>query len=274
MKNYEIKDYDKIIKEHYDHVALKDKDKVSCTMDNDYVRDEETKFITKIIKNYLLEKNNSEIKNINIMDVGCGNGYTIDVIINNFKDVNVSGLEYNDSLLNLAKKKLSNTSVILNSGDIRDQNSFDEIKTDIIVCQRVLINLLNYEDQKIALKNIVNSVKKDGILIFIECLESGLNALNKARAEFKLDPMPPAHHNLYISDDFFNIPEIEKYDFSEENQLSTHYYVSRVLHQSFIENTGQKFFRNSEFVSFFTNSLSKNVGNYSPIKFMSFKKIK
>ena len=273
MKNYEIKDYDKIIKEHYDHVALKDKDKVSCTMDNDYVRDEETKFITKIIKNYLLKKNNSEIKNINIMDVGCGNGYTIDVIINNFKDVNVSGLEYNDSLLNLAKK-LSNTSVMLNSGDIRDQNSFGKIKTDIIVCQRVLINLLNYEDQKIALKNIVNSVKKDGILIFIECLESGLNALNKARAEFKLDPMPPAHHNLYISDDFFNIPEIEKYDFSEENQLSTHYYVSRVLHQSFIENTGQKFFRNSEFVSFFTNSLSKNVGNYSPIKFMSFKKIK
>ena len=56
MKNYEIKNYDKIIKEHYDQVALKDKDKVSCTMDNDFVRDEETKFIIRIIKNYLLEK--------------------------------------------------------------------------------------------------------------------------------------------------------------------------------------------------------------------------
>ena len=112
MKNYEIKNYDKIVKEHYDQVALKDKDKVSCTMDNDFVRDEETKFIIKIIKNYLLEKNNSNIKNINIMDVGCGNGYTIDLINSNFKDVNISGLEYNESLLNLARKKLSNINVI------------------------------------------------------------------------------------------------------------------------------------------------------------------
>lgn len=273
MKNYEIDNYDKIIKKHYDSVALKDKDKVSCTMDNDFVRSEETKFIIKIIKNYLKENNNPDLKNTSIMDIGCGNGYTIDVIYNNFKNLNILGLEQNESLLNLAKKKLSNSNVKLAHGDIRDSNSLSEKKNDIIVCQRVLINLLNYEDQKVALKNIVNSVKMGGVLIFIECLESGLNALNKARAEFKLDPMPPAHHNLYIKDDFFNLQEIEKYDFSDENLLSTHYYVSRVLHQSFIENTGQKFVRNTEFVSFFTNSLLKNAGNYSPIKFMSFKKI-
>ena len=46
MKNYEIKNYDKFIKEHYDQVTLKDKDKVSCTMDNDFVREEVTKFMS------------------------------------------------------------------------------------------------------------------------------------------------------------------------------------------------------------------------------------
>ena len=53
MNNTNFSNYDQAIKEHYDKVAIENKDKPSCTMDNDFVRDSETKFIIDTIKKYI-----------------------------------------------------------------------------------------------------------------------------------------------------------------------------------------------------------------------------
>ena len=63
------KSYDKIINQHYHDVARKYKTSKLSTMNDEYVRNQETNFVFNI-----LEKNR---KNLKILDVGCGNGYTL-----------------------------------------------------------------------------------------------------------------------------------------------------------------------------------------------------
>ena len=81
-----------------------------------------------------------------------------------------------------------------------------------------------------------------------------------------------AHHNLYLQDNFYDITELKKFIIDDyafpENFLSTHYYITRVLHPIFIKDKRIK--RNSEFVNFFTRALQENTGDYSPLKLYLF----
>ena len=87
---------------------------------------------------------------------------------------------------------------------IRDLKEFSE-KYDIIICQRIIINIQNYQDQKNALKNILKLSKKGTKLIFIEAFKSGLNNLNYVRKKCKLPPLKPRIHNLYLEDNFLKV---------------------------------------------------------------------
>ena len=78
--------YDKIINQHYTKVALKSKNKKTSTMENLSVRDKETDFIKQIIKKYI--KSNSKINkiaNMELLDIGCGNRYTLSQLSNIYK---------------------------------------------------------------------------------------------------------------------------------------------------------------------------------------------
>ena len=280
-----IKNYDLEIKRHYDTVAETEKDAASSTMADMYVRENETMFIqsqiTNYISNHLHFKSSTSysigkrIDNIppHILDVGCGNGYTLQALSLKFPEFILQGIEFNDSLRKIANTRFAESKIEVNKGDIRVQNSLPKENVDILICQRVLINLLDQNDQKIALNNIIGSVKPGGLLLFIECFESGLNNLNSAREEFNLEKLAPAHHNLYLHDDFFQHPSLKVLDLSHSEMFSSHYFISRVLHQSFLNSTNQKFQRNSHFVSFFTQAFSKSIVKYSPLKPMAFTKI-
>ena len=109
--------------------------------------------------------------------------------------------------------------------------------------------------------------KKNGVIIFIEAFNAGLNNLNLARKEFGLKSLPPAIHNLYLGDNFFTTENLVEFYNKEASSLSTHYFVSRVLHEIFIKETNANFTRNSHFVKFFSNGL-KDSGDYSPLNFI------
>lgn len=266
--------YDEIIAEHYRKVAEKEGLAETSTMADAVTREKETQAIVEYVSHFLSKRETGGPAVI--MDVGCGNGYTLEVLSQRFPDQTYLGIEKTDELRALAVsrfEKVENARVM--GGDIRDRDFSKGERADILICQRVLINLLDEEDQKSALANILKVVNLGGMLIFIEAFSTSLGILNVARGEFDIPAMNPAHHNLYLLDGFFDHPGINPYPVAENlvpaNFLSTHYFVTRVLHPIFLQD--RPFKRNSEFVKFFTQALKENVGDYAPLKLFVFERV-
>jgi len=273
------KDYDEIIEQHYQSVAQKQGLSSASTMADEKTREKETEAIIRFV-GLALGSWIGDGNSATIMDVGCGNGYTLGVLSEKFRDQNFVGIEKSDDLRELAISRFrGHSNVEILQGDIRDASFSKNINADILICQRVIINLLDSDDQSVARRNIHNSVVSPvdngcgGFILFIEAFSSALENLNEARAEFDFGPIPPAHHNQYLPDDFFDHPHLAPFarDVLQPNFLSTHYYVTRVLHPHFTR--GKSFKRNSEFVKFFSEALHKNVGDYAPLKLYAFQKV-
>ena len=260
--------YDKVILDHYSQVSKQEGHLESCTMADQKIRDLESEFILDGIRSFVAV---SSVEKIKLLDVGCGNGFTLSLVHRKFTQLQLSGIEYTPALRVLANKKGLPCKIL--PGDIRDSLSIPT-EQDIIICQRVIINLLNKEDQKKALQNLINSLRSGGILIVIEAFTSGLENLNKCRAELGLSQIPPAHHNLYLEDDFFSSNEnfFEVSTALGANLLSTHYFISRVLHDLALASTNSSFVRNSLFVRFFDDALPVGIGQFAPLKCLIFKK--
>ena len=194
MKN---NDYEDIVMSHYDKVALEDGASSSSTMKDEYVRNAETEGIVNTINAFKKGKN----KKLRIVDVGCGNGYTLSILKNNFSTFEFQGIEKNNELRAITNKRLKPLNINVYFGDVLDNLVETHGRSDIVICQRVLINLLNKEDQIKSIKNVSELVKNGGIIILIECMAESLNNLNDARAEFGLSVISPSYHNLYMNYD-------------------------------------------------------------------------
>jgi SAM-dependent methyltransferase len=271
------KNYDEIINQHYRQVAKQEGLKPTSTMADTITREKETKSLLDYVGHYLAGR--KEDYPAQILDVGCGNGYTLEMLSSQFPTAQFIGVEKSDELRALAEsrfQKQDNIKII--AGDIRNKNFVNGQLVDILICQRVLINLLDKNDQKNALENLIQAVKKPtpprpgGMLIFFEAFSAALENLNLARDEIGLDPINPAHHNLYLDEGFFDHPGLTPYSskekFAPPNFLSTHYFVTRVLHPIYLQD--RPFKRNSEFVKFFSGALKENTGDYSPLKLFVF----
>jgi len=271
------KEYDQTINHHYRQVAQSEGLKPTSTMADTITREKETQAILDYVAHFLANRG-SDLPSL-ILDVGCGNGYTLETLATRFPEAQYLGIEKSDELRALAESRFQDSgNVTILSGDIRDENFTGGKTVDILVCQRVLINLLDPFDQKKALDNLIATVNAPdlrgagGMLVLIEAFSDALGNLNIAREEFDIPPIEPAHHNLYLPEGFFNHPSLEPYLLTPElappNFLSTHYFVTRVLHPIFLQD--HPFKRNSEFVKFFTQALKENTGDYAPLKFFVF----
>ena len=269
------RDYDDAVRRHYDEVAQTHKDSPLSTMEDAIIRKKETDCILGIIQEHTREQETGKGE-LSIIDVGCGNGYTLSQIRACMPHL-LCGIEFNESLRAIANERLDKFNIIAQYGDIRVMDTLPRKKFDILISQRVLINLLNPEDQKKALGNLISIVRNGGLLIFIESFSQGLDNLNEARKEFGLSSIPPAHHNLLLPEDFFSHPSLARWQGGghrhNPHMLSTHYYVSRVFHEFALNKAGVPFARNSHFVNFFSQSLPDGIGAYSPLQIHVFRKI-
>lgn len=272
-----MNNYDQIIENHYNEVAKEFGLSELSTMSDKITREKETSAILANISAYYDKFLVGGDKEAVIVDVGCGNGYTLSRIQAAYPNARLFGVEYNDKLRGLAEDRFSDKSAEIVKGDIREENFISDIKANIVICQRVLINLLDEEHQKNALNNILETGKRDRkniptLLIFIEAFQGPLENLNRARDEFELEPIKQAYHNQYLKDDFFDSPGLDNSAVTlagfQENFLSSHFYVSRVLHPGIIKSDNFK--RNSEFVQFMSNTFKEPVGDYSPLKLKIF----
>lgn len=260
--------YEKMILEHYQKEAVSKGLSKSSTMHDDYIREKEVEFILNEINCYHALVSRA----LKVLDLGCGNGYLLSLLTEKYDNFKFFGMEFTEELYELAvSRKLKNTVII--KGDCREQKMGGEL-FDVIISERVLINLLSRDDKVKAINNISTLLKKNGRYIMVESFEEPLVNINKARKELLLDEMKPAYHNEYLTEEI--VDTMTDLGFTElrstfpKNSLSSHYFISRVLHESIRPKEGAV--KNTEFVKFFDLALPPTIGDYSPILFRIFEK--
>jgi SAM-dependent methyltransferase len=166
-----------------------------------------------------------------VLEIGCGNGFLAIKMIEKF-NIELDAFDFSADLIGLAAQQpvgSARGTVSFGVGDILNYSKSEEF--DIVYSVRCLQNLLNWEEQKVALKHVIASLKVGGEYIMNESFISGLNNLNEARAELDLPKIEESWHNT-----FFN--ELETIDYVEslgcsyvdENAyLSGYYFGSRVI---------------------------------------------
>jgi len=265
--------YDEAVKGHYDRIATQDGLNPASTMQDETVRQKETDAIKTLVADYAAQ---ARAKELSFVDIGCGNAFTVRTLRTSLNaPISYDAFEPNDKMRGQAEKQLTGLDRVKTAkADIREPGFAPDNAYDILLSQRVIINILDLDHQRQSLKNLVRIVKPGGLLIFIEAFQSGLDYLNDARSEQGIEPLPPAFHNLYLPDDFFDLPELKPYsgDTIGQHFLSTHYYVSRVLHPAWLAMQKKEFIRNSHFVRFFSSALAQGVGQYAPLRLRTYLK--
>ncbi len=262
---------DELILNHYKKVAEKNGFAPTSSMEDQYIRQSEVDFFLSEISFFVKEKGEC----LNVLDVGCGNGYLLSLIREKFSALNLWGLEFTPELFDLAQKRnLCNTTII--HGDCRKEQYFTTLPDmDIIITERAVINILTKNEQEITLLNILKKLSFGGSYLLSESFEGPLEELNQACQEMGVKEVSQSYQNLYLGEWIVpfllsnNVHEERPKEYSN-NFLSTHFYLTRVFHKAIRkEGTKVKFTR---FCDFFREALPPAIGNYSPILFRVFKK--
>lgn len=269
-----MKDYEKTIVDHYRSMASEAGLDESSTMKDTIVREKE---IDAILQTLALISRGT--KNGRIAEIGCGNG----VLLEHLKKenyTNVVGMDYLPEFVALAKSR--GLPYPVTQDDVRAMH-YESGVFDVVIGERVIINLLDPADQACAFREVRRILRPNGYYLTIEAFEESLLLLNEARAEFGLTPIAMPHHNRWLTEEewetwtrgsFRRIESFEGTPLTPRNFLSSHYFTSRVVYPLLTElrmqSSKERFAvkeRNAHFSRFFGGVLPPH-GNYASVQFL------
>lgn len=212
----------KDIKEHWDEMAKKGH---LSTQPDFNIRELEI----KLIKSYLNKEDC-------ILDVGCGTGFSSA----NYSEIvkEILGIDYAKNMIEIAKEEFKNVhnckfevqNILDKKFCLKNKNKFNKI-----ISTRCLINLENFDEQKFAIKNIHDMLKKKGSYLMLEGWENGRRNLNKLRKKYDLPIVEKKWFNITFEDEKL-YPYLEKYfSIEDEKYFDMYYLVSRIIHPIFVK---------------------------------------
>lgn len=170
-----------------------------------------------------------------VLDLGCGSGTTAFFLAEN-KSLKITGMDYSPEMVKQANHErdlrgISPSYLDFAVQDVRKLNELLAAQTipyDMVITERVLINLETWEEQKNAIREIIKLLRPGGIYLMCENLRDGLNNLNTMRTSIGLEPIASPWHNRYLEQ-----KEVSEIDFAElieyRDFTSAYYLCSRVI---------------------------------------------
>tara|TARA_B110000046_G_scaffold29575_1_gene31121 strand:- start:5488 stop:6252 length:765 start_codon:yes stop_codon:yes gene_type:complete len=175
--------------------------------------------------------------NVKVLEIGCGNGITAIELAKSF-NIDILAVDYSPKMIANAKLLLSKeSSVNLKNRikfevlDVRDFSKITE-KYDIVISERVLINIDSHEEQLKIINRIYNILSSKGKFIMCESSKQGLEMINIEREKFELPRIEMPWHNNYIDDERLQ-NDLKKINLklSKINHFSsTYYFLSRIIY--------------------------------------------
>lgn len=209
---------------------------------------------------------------LNVMDVGCGDGYSTLRVAAELEGAKFLGVDYSESMIENAEQNLEHFSdlrsrVEFKIGDAtKIGDACEGRKFDIISSFRCLINLQSLEDQAHAMAEIFKCLNPGGYYLAIENFVEGNNNLNAARARFGLPEIAVRWHNLFFTEpDFSKAAADAGFELVRIKDFSSSYYLAtRVVYSAMCQMRGEKPDYDHEI-----HRLSVNLpetGQFSPIR--------
>jgi ubiquinone/menaquinone biosynthesis C-methylase UbiE len=183
-----------------------------------------------------------------ILDLACGNGYTLISLAKKLKDWTMIGVDFADNLIEGAKliierekSELQSHPEFICADAIHYINELSESSVEYVITERFIQNLPNADLQRKVVQQIYRILKKRGLFLMCEASEDGFNNLNELRRQVGLSTIratgPENISAIRIIDD-----EFEKYSQSEigfkiikKLGMSNYMIMSRVFHPLMVQ---------------------------------------
>ena len=190
----------------------------------------------------------SALQPTSILDVGCGNGFATKIIADTFPDAKITGVDFSQGMIDEANHHHHGSNIDYHVGDILSLSRTPGLRNrqyDVVLSTRTLINLANWEEQKVGILEMRKMLKPDGHMILIENVKDGLDNLNSLRVKFGLPPIEVRWHNVYLVQaeiaKFFNEIRSHLLDVEYVENIGNLYYVaSRVIYAKMCADQGIK----------------------------------
>lgn len=181
----------------------------------------------------------------NILDVGCGNGYTASQIEEKFIDVQIDGVDFSEEMIREANTHYSSHNISFGVGDVLALSRSTGLRAgqyDVVLSTRCLINLANWEEQKIGILEMRKMLKPDGRLILVENFQEGLDNLNSVRNALGLPDIKTRWHNKYLPMvKFRDFLKTGLFDLEYSENIGNFYYMaSRVIEAKIAQMEGRE----------------------------------
>jgi len=167
-----------------------------------------------------------------IVDIGCGDGLaTIDYAKKVKSCIAIERSNYLRGVAcnNIVTEKQCN--IDLKEGDILSFKS--SFFYDKIITQRCLINLQNWDEQKVAIQNIYNSLRYGGLYLMVENTTGSFVSLNNMRHKVGIEPIKQHWHNTFFDEDLLNDFMKDKFSLVKVYDFGLYYFLTRVYMQMF-----------------------------------------
>lgn len=185
----------------------------------------------------------SSVKGPRILDLGCGNGYTLLRLAEKVKG-ELIGVDFSSKMIqgaNLLSKKFKNRlkcSPQFFKGDATNFILSGQGKINTIITERFLLNLPTKKIQYEVIKNIYHLLAPKGFYLMIEGSQDGLRKLNTLRKLTGLDPILD-RGKVNLSSRKFDDMYLEKFlkRYFEIIQVKTfdlYYLISRIVYPKII----------------------------------------
>lgn len=211
-------EHTKKIRKFWDDRAKEYGDDWQATLGEKYLRLLEIKKMVKLITQYKPKR---------VLDVGCGNGYSTKIYANKFPNVEFVGIDYSSEMIFQANRSLIGNCNFF-EGDVLDLGSFPSGVFDLIITQRCLQNIPDYERQRAAINNLLVKLSQNGILLLMECSKDGVEQLNNCLIRIgkkPVDNIQPWHNNF-----FRDCNLISDFKATVVHFTSTYMFLSKIIH--------------------------------------------
>lgn len=220
------------IKKFWDDQAKERKTNPNATTNDIFIRELEINTLIQTI-------NELGLRTGNVLDVGCGNGYSTLKIASSLTELNFLGIDYSENMIEMAKNNLENKAELKSRlqfkvGDVTNLDASCGTTTfDLIISDRSLINVETEEMQDHAIKEIARHTKNGGYYIAIENFMEGQDNMNNARNKMGLQDIPLWWMSTYFTEPRFKasaerfFENVEFRDFA-----SSYYFATKILYSA------------------------------------------